>query len=94
MNKPREWYQEIIYWANGGEIERYDAFVSEWEDDPHPDFWSYNQYRKKEEVPTYWCYRQVGETIWKAYNDMKKYTRSELTQDPLNSKNLEFQQIF
>ncbi len=94
MNKQREWYQEIIHWANGGEIERLDAISCSWEDDPHPDFWSYTSYRIKPEVPTYWCYRPIGEEQWKAYDDMKKHTRSEIMEDFKDTRNWEFQPIF
>lgn len=90
----REWFNEIIHWANGGEIERYDTLTSEWEDDPHPDFYSYNQYRKKVEVPTYWCYRPAGEEQWKAYDDMKKHTHNEMMEAFKDLINWEFHPIF
>lgn len=94
MDERRDWYVEILHWANGGDIERYDCLTSEWEDDPHPDFYSYTQYRIKKEVPTYWCYRPKGEEHWKAYDNMKKHTRSELIEEFKDSPNWEFHPIF
>lgn len=97
MNEQREWYNEIIHWANGGEIERYDALTSEWEDDPHPDFWSYTQYRINiNSGRTYWCYRPIDEVNakWKLLNDGQKYTKIELEQTLGNLSEWEYYPIY
>lgn len=95
LNEQHEWYNEIIHWANGGEIEHYNPLTFEWEDDPHPDFWSYTQYRIKT-VRTIWCYRpiNVANAKWELLNDGQKYTRTEFEQISCNLSKWEYHPIY
>ena len=48
MNKPHKWANEIIAWANGKEIERYNSITDTWTVVSDP-IWGGTQYRIKPE---------------------------------------------
>lgn len=42
-----KWYNEIVAWASGAEIEYYDSGVNNWRDKTFPDWFENYQYRIK-----------------------------------------------
>lgn len=47
--KPHEHKDLIIQWANGAEVQVFDARNNKWQDEPYPDWYQTSQYRIKPE---------------------------------------------